>query len=160
MTRSRSKTASAQLVDTPTEEWLAKFDWKFEPRDADSDHFVVIRNLTANALDRYRSRKELDDDNFKNERLYQAGDRLRRDWEMAGLTLMARPRFEPGHDAAAEVFSNSRLAARDRIKHAMVELGPTRGVVVDCCVFGEPARRYVEILRLGLRTLADHYGMP
>ena len=42
----------------------------------------------------------------------------------------------------------------------MVELGPTQDVVVDCCVYEEPARRYVEILRLGLRTLADHYGMP
>ena len=56
--------------------------------------------------------------------------------------------------------SAKQLAARKRIKYAMIELGPTRDVVVDCCVYGEPARRYVEILRLGLRTLADHYGMP
>ena len=57
-------------------------------------------------------------------------------------------------------FSTKRLATRERIKHAMIELGPTRDVVVDCCVYGEPARRYVEILGLGLRTLVDHYRMP
>ena len=114
----------------PTDEWLAKYDWKFEPRDADNDHFVVIRNMTAFALDRYRNRKELDEDAVVNERLFQAGDRLRRDWEIAGLTLIARPRFEAGHDGGVECFSNKRLAARERIKHAMIELGPTRDVVV------------------------------
>ena len=160
MTRSRSRKRSDHPVAMPTEEWLAKHEWKFEPRDADSDHFVVIRNMSAFALDRYRTRKELDNDAVVNERLFQAGDRLRRDWEIAGLTLLARPSFDAGHDGGVENFSNKRLAARERIKHAMIELGPTRDVVVDCCVYGEPARRYVEILRLGLRTLADHYGMP
>jgi hypothetical protein len=63
-------------------------------------------------------------------------------------------------NGTTESLSAKQLAARERIKHAMIELGPTRDVVVDCCVYGEPARRYVEILKLGLCTLADHYGMP
>ena len=59
-----------------------------------------------------------------------------------------------------ERFSYKRLTAREWMKHVMIELSPMRNVVVDCCVYGEPARRYVAILRLGLHTLADHYGMP
>jgi len=42
----------------------------------------------------------------------------------------------------------------------MIELGPTRDVVVDCCVYGEPPRLYIEILKLGLRILVDHYERP
>jgi len=96
-----------------------------------------------------------------NERMFQAGDRLRLDWELAGLTMMARSQVEAGRvEVSAVHFSDKRLAARERVQHAMVVLGPTRNIVVDCCVFGEPARRYVEVLRLGLRTLANHYGMP
>ena len=63
-------------------------------------------------------------------------------------------------NGTTQSLSAKQLADRERIKHAMIELSPTRDVVVDCCVYGEPARRYVEILRLALRTLADHYGMP
>ena len=82
----------------PTDEWLAKFNWNFEPRDADSDHFVVIHNMMAVALDQYRNCKELDDNPTVNERLSQAGDRFHGDWEIAGLTLVSRPSFEAGHD--------------------------------------------------------------
>ena len=81
-------------------------------------------------------------------RLFPATEISREEFE--GLTVQRHHR----------VLSGKAVAAPERIKHAMIELGPTRDVVVDCCVYGEPARRYVEILRLGLRTLADHYGMP
>ena len=148
-------------MDTPTDEWLEKFEWRLEPRDGDSDKVVVVRNLTPFALDRYRHRGELDDDALLNERMFQAGDRLRLDWELAGLTMMARSQVEAGRvEGSAVHFSDKRLAARERVQHAMVVLGPTRNIVVDCCVFGGPARRYLEVLRLGLRTLANHYGMP
>ena len=52
-----------------------------------------------------------------------------------------------------------QLVDQERIKRAMIELGPTRDVLADCYAYGEPARRYVEILQLGLPTLAGHYRM-
>jgi hypothetical protein len=143
----------------PTDEWLAQFQWRFEPRDVDSDRLVVVRNLTPFALDRYFQRGELGGTDEENERAYLAGDQLRTDWEIAGLTLLARAKMEPGFDGGVESFSNSRLAARERIKQAMTALGPTRDVVVDVCVFGAPAKKQIEVLRVGLSALADHWGL-
>ena len=59
MTRSRSSKASGHPVAMPTDEWLAKFSWKFEPRDADNDHFVVIRN--AFMRDKLANRRDGDE---------------------------------------------------------------------------------------------------
>ena len=147
-------------MDTPTDEWLRQFEWRLEPRDVDSDTVAVVRNLSGSALDRYRLRFELSEDRHDNERMYLAGDQLRIDWELAGLTLMARPQTEAGRiEGGAESFSEARLEARQRVNDAMVALGPCRDCVVDCVVFDIPARNRIEVLRLGLLTLSNAYGM-
>ena len=157
--RNRNTRRGVSPFDTPTDEWLTQFDWKLEPRDADSDAVAVVRNLTGNALDRYRHRGELADDRLETERLYLAGDRLRNDWELARLTLLARPSGEMGKiEGGAASFSEARLDARARVNTAMAARGPTRDCVGDCVVFGVPARGRIEILRLGLSTLAETYG--
>ena len=109
--------------------------------------------------DRYRHRGELATDRLDNERLWLAGDRLRNDWETARLTLMAQPQMEMGRiEGGTESFSEARLDARARVNAAMVAMGPTKDCVVDCCVFGVPARGRIEVLRLGLSALAESYG--
>ena len=109
--------------------------------------------------DRYRHRGELATGRLDNERLWLAGDRLRNDWETARLTLMAQPQMEMGRiEGGTESFSEARLHARARVNAAMVAMGPTKYCVVDCCVFGVPARGRIEILRLGLSALAESYG--
>lgn len=59
----------------------------------------------------------------------------------------------------AKFLSAKHFSNWGRIKHTMAELGPTRNVVLDCCVYGGSARRYVELLQLGLCVLVDHDGM-
>ena len=157
--KKRTRSLELQPLDKPTDEWLAQNGWKLEPRDVDSDAVPVVRNLTGNALDRYRHRGELATDRLDNERLWLAGDRLRNDWETARLTLMAQPQMEMGRiEGGTESFSEARLDARARVNAAMVAMGPTKDCVVDCCVFGVPARGRIEILRLGLSALAESYG--
>ena len=109
--------------------------------------------------DRYRHRGELATDRLDNERLWLAGDRLRNVWETASLTLMTQPQMEMGRiEGGTESFSEARLDARARVNAPMVAMGPTKDCVVDCCVFGVPARGRIEILRLGLSALAESYG--
>ena len=57
--KKRTRSLQLQPLDTPTDEWLAQNEWKLEPCDVDSDAVPVVRNLTGNALDRYRHRGEL-----------------------------------------------------------------------------------------------------
>ena len=98
----------------------------------DSDAVPVVRNLTGNALDRYRHRGELATGRLDNERLWLAGDSLRNDWETVRLTLMAQPQMEMGRiEGGTESFSEARLDARARVNAAMVAMGPTKNCVVD-----------------------------
>ena len=72
---------------------------------------------------------------------------------------MAQPQMELGRiEGGTESFSDARLDARARVNEAMVAMGPTKDWVVDCCVFGVPARVRIEVLRLGLSALAESYG--
>ena len=65
--KKRTRSLQLQPLDTLTDEWSAQNEWKLEPRDVDSDAVPVVRNLTGNALDRYRHRGELATDRLDNE---------------------------------------------------------------------------------------------
>lgn len=140
----------------PTPEWRQHHDAVVENRDIKGTQGV--RALAQTAFDRYWRRCELSPgDRKENMRLYMAGERLRGDWERSGLDTRARQSFER-RDGSAEEFSAARVDAYNRVREAMVVLGPTRNVVLSAAVYGDRVgRAKIEMLRAGLDALADMY---
>lgn len=106
----------------------------------------------------------------------RAGERLARDFTLAGLeprvTASLEPRLSaktPGPGAQAEL-SDHRIDARNRVDAACRLLGPElSGVALDVCCFRKgleqvererhwPARSAKLMLRTALSLLARHYG--
>lgn len=110
---------------------------------------------------------------------YEAGERLARDFQYAGLmpritSAWAGPgtggqrRSAPG---AGVDISDNRLAARQRVRNAMEEVGrDLHELLLDICCFqqglseaektrGWPRRSGKVILQIALDRLARHYGM-
>jgi hypothetical protein len=144
------------VSDGPTAEWRQHHDAVVEDRDVKGTK--GIRALSQNAFDRYYRRTELATDKKENMRLYMAGERLRGDWERAGLDTRARQSFERQSAGSVEEFSAARVDAWKRVRQAMVVLGPTRHVVVNAAVYGERVgRSKMEMLRAGLSDLGDMY---
>ena len=141
----------------PTPEWRQHHDAVVEDRDVKGERGV--RALAQNAFDRYWRRCELSPgDRQDNMRLYMAGERLRGDWERAGLATRARQAFERREGGSAEDFSAARVDAYNRVREAMGVLGPTRNVVVNAACYGDRVgREKMEMLRAGLDALADMY---
>ena len=145
------------VADGPTPEWRQHHDAVVEDRDIKGTRGV--RALSQNAFDRYYRRTELAPGNRQlNAARYRAGERLRDDWERAGLDTRARQSFER-KDGSAEEFSVARLDAWNRVRSAMLVLGATRNVVVNAAVYGDRiGKAKIEMLRVGLDALVDMYA--
>ena len=145
------------VADGPTPEWRQHHDAVVENRDIKGTR--GIRALSQNAFDRYYRRVELaPGDKKENTRLYMAGERLRGDWELSGLDTLARPSFERRAPSNQEDFSDARIDAYDRVRAAMIRMGPTKSCVVNCCVYGEPVGQpNMQMLRAGLGEIAQMY---
>jgi hypothetical protein len=112
--------------------------------------------------------------------LYQveAGERLRADYQFAGLTSKVTSSWNPAasanssggaNDAAAHL--DNIMAARQRVVRAVAAVGPElAGILVDVCCHlvgledaekneGWPQRSGKVILQLALTKLARHYGL-
>ena len=141
----------------PTKEWRAHHDAVVENRDIKGTQGV--RALSQNAFDRYYRRGELaPGDRQLNAVRYGAGERLRGDWERAGLDTRARQSFER-KDGSAEEFSIARLDAWNRVRSAMVALGAARNCVVNCCCYGDRlGKAKIYTLRVGLDALIEIYA--
>ncbi len=106
----------------------------------------------------------------------QAGERLRTEFTRAQLMPRTTSNWSapvaggrrgagPGH------FTDTVIAARQRVRHALDAVGPEfAGLLVDVCCFlkgladiererGWPARSSKVVLQLGLDRLARHYGL-
>ena len=110
-------------------------------------------------------------------RQYDAGEQLRRDWEMAQLSPSVTMRWDAaprGRSAAAGeqlTAGEAQVAARARFDRALAAVGPGMSDVVWRIVcagegmrdaeqaLGWPARAGKVVLCLALDRLADHYGM-
>jgi hypothetical protein len=144
------------VADGPTAEWRQHHDAVVEDRDVKGTK--GYRNLSQTAFDRYWRRGELAADKKENMRLYMAGERLRADWERAGLDTRARQSFERQSPGSVEEFSAARVDAWNRVRELMVVLGPTRNVVLNAAVYGDRVgRAKMEMLRAGLMAVADYY---
>jgi hypothetical protein len=134
------------------------------------EEFVVV-NWAESPLGRLKHRKVIDAVQF------DAGERLRRDFTLAGLT----PRM--GIDLTQPLIRNARgqrveaplsdmvLAAKQRFRAAMRAAGPgLNDLLFDVCCHlrgleeaerakGWPARSAKVVLAIALDRLADHYGL-
>jgi len=111
--------------------------------------------------------------------LLAAAERLRRDFERAGLQPRVTANWEAslkaarrtGQRGAEAELSQSALDAKARLGAALEAVGPElSGVLVDVCCFlkglevvererGFPARSAKLVLKLALKALARHYGL-
>ena len=108
----------------------------------------------------------------------EAGERLRADYQFAGLTSKVTASWNPAasanssggaNDAAAHM--DNIMAARQRVVRAVAAVGPElAGILVDVCCHlkgledaekneGWPQRSGKVILQLALTRLARHYGL-
>lgn len=109
----------------------------------------------------------------------QAGERLRADYEFAGLTARVTASWSPApsggsgsnsqNDAAA--LQDHILAARQRVVRAVAAVGPELcGILIDVCCHlkgieeaekaeGLPQRSGKVVLQIALTRLARHYGL-
>jgi hypothetical protein len=104
----------------------------------------------------------------------QAGERLRADFTQAQLMPRTTANLEspvgPDRSNRAAHFSDTMIAARQRVRAALDHVGPEfAGLLLDVCCFLKgledsererrwPARSAKLVLQLGLDRLARHYG--
>lgn len=118
------------------------------------------RNRSPFALDAYFNRKLLGTGK-DNARRFEAGDKLRTDWTLAGLTPDVIGSYE--QVIASCDLSNwavTRLDAYQRWQRAVKAVGPIASdEVLGCCCLGLTiGRDRMVLLRRGLEVLAVHYG--
>jgi hypothetical protein len=109
----------------------------------------------------------------------QAGERLRSQFTRAQLTPRVTANWttpisharRAGQQNGVAQFSDSTIAARQQVRHALEEVGPEfAGLLLDVCCFlkrledvererGWPARSAKIVLQLALDRLARHYGL-
>lgn len=109
---------------------------------------------------------------------FQAGERLRADFTRANVmprmgTDWSSPAGRSGRGGGGSPgsFTETMIAARQRVRHALDAVGPEfSGLLLDVCCFlkslaeiererGWPARSGKLVLQFGLDRLARHYGL-
>lgn len=119
------------------------------------------RNLTQTPLDRYRQRKTL------TARQCDAGERLHGDFRATGrqaaitFTLDDGPRGSfGGGSAEASVRYGDAIRKMGRLAHVVFNVACLGEYAADWAkLTGRDPKGAMELLRAGLDTLADHYGM-
>lgn len=135
---------------------------------------TATANLAESPLGQLARRKAKDGRPFLAEREWQAGERLRADYDRGRIM----PRLGANWDAAvasgrrdggAAELTDAALAARQRVEKALRAVGPElSGVLVDICCFlkgfetveaerGWPVRSGKVLLKTALGALARHY---
>ncbi len=134
-------------------------------------------NENESPLNRLRARAAADGRKWVSDAGYEAGERLRRDFEFGNLRQsvssnwnLAGGSAKSSANGAKAALTDNALDARKRLERAVSILGPDlSGVVVDVCCFLKglecvererrwPPRSAKLMLRTGLDLLASHYG--
>ena len=139
--------------------------------DKDGRETFVTLNHAESPLGRLRHRKVIDAVQF------EAGERLRRDFTLAGLTPrmsidLTQPLIRNGGGQRLDApLTDMVLAAKQRFSAAMRAAGPgLNDLLFDVCchlrgleeaerVNGWPTRSAKVVLRIALERLAGHYGL-
>ncbi len=139
----------------------------------------VTVNQDESPLAWLRRRKDKDGRPLIDAAEFAAGERLRADYERglimprvtANWTATVADRHRDGSAGGMVELTEAALAARRRVEKALETVGPEfSGLLVDFCCFLKgleqiererrwPARSAKVVLRLGLNSLARHYGL-
>jgi hypothetical protein len=141
----------------------------------DEDHRGQMRyHVTESPLVGLARRRDRDGTLFLSRDLVATGERLREDFELAQLATGGVAGWD--HAAVGQIpaalpgAAPGALAARDRVRAALADLGPGLGdVVLRCCcllegleqtekTMGWSARSGKIVLRIALERLARHYA--
>ncbi|MCB1423268.1 MAG: hypothetical protein KDJ69_12535 [Nitratireductor sp.] len=138
---------------------------------------TVVANHAESPLERLRNRMMANGTPWIDDPAFRAGERLRRDFELAGLqprisanwvATVASQNRSPGGSAEISDFA---IDAKQRFEAAHAAIGPElSGVAVDVCCFlkgletvererGWPPRSAKLMLRTALNILVRHYGL-
>lgn len=141
-------------------------------QDSAGDSHLVEVNPAESPISWLHSRGLLSD------RLYDAAEAVRRDWEIAGLAPRVTMRWDatpPGSRGGGEAMTDwttRRIAARDRLDGALAVAGPGLNDIlwrVVCAgeglkaaerALGWPMRSGKLVLTLALQRVADYYRLP
>jgi hypothetical protein len=150
-----------------------------ESRKVDGDQCEVTVSSSTSPLAWLARRKDADGQPLLAPALVAAGERLAADFHFAGLqprivsSWQGAPvaaRARRGGGGAADM-SDGRLAARQRLRSALEEVGDELAdILLDVCCFetglgeieqlrGWPRRSGKIVLQLALERLARHYGL-
>ena len=154
-------------------------DLVHEDRLIEGKRQAVRRNLAESPLSSLARLKDRDGSPFIPQEAVDAGERLARDFERAGLQPKITASWEPriatrtkGERGGMAELADTALAARDRVAEAVGAMGPElSGVALDICCFGKglelverergwPVRSGKLMLRTALLVLARHYAPP
>jgi len=155
----------------------AQFQGKpfFEPREASEQSGTRKRIRYSSAetpIAALARRKDKDGRPFLSQELVRAGERLREDYELAGLNRLncrTVDSFVKSQAHLPQAVDRSQSAARERVLIALRELGPGLGdVALNCCChleglekaekrMGWSARSGKIVLRIALQRLKRQY---
>jgi hypothetical protein len=175
--RKRGKTQAVRFEgDTGTPEMKKAQKVLLEVRERSSTgHATSIgaRVESQLPLDRHKNRNELDPTNaWRNLMLWEAAERLRRDFEASGMAPKICGSFQPRVTGGKQNWdSDHQVDARKRYKAAMNGVGQTlRPILFWTAIAGESANDWarrngmlpqagITILRMALSELAHHFGI-
>jgi hypothetical protein len=154
--------------------------WRMQERDVQGSRRSVLVNEGESPLGWLKSRKDRNGRPLIAEHQFEAGERLRADYWFAHLpqrvtanwsALAPSERSRRAAPSSAAAFSDNALAAKQRVQHALRDVGPElAGVLVDVCCelkgleeaekeHGWPQRAGKVVLQIALTRLARHYGL-
>ncbi|MDX2308486.1 MAG: DUF6456 domain-containing protein [Hyphomicrobium sp.] len=140
----------------------------------------AVRDCTESPLAWLRSRKGRDGEPFIDVAAFEAGERLRRDFEFAQMRPSVTTNWNAtggtsglrGAPGAGVDLSDNAAASAERVRRALVAVGPElSGLLLDVCCHlkrledveherGWPRRSGKTVLEIALQSLARHYRVP
>jgi hypothetical protein len=164
-------------LQAPEERFLAQHGGVGRRRSAEGDARVShLVHEGESPLAWFARRKGRDGRALIDAAQFAAGERLRTDFTLAGLSPRVTanwiaPVSQGRRSAGASAFADTRIAAKQRVTRALAAAGTEfSGFLLDVCCFlkgletvecerGWPPRSARVVLGLGLNRLARHYGI-
>lgn len=149
-------------------------------REVEGARHAVLVNAAESPLGWLRNRKDRNGRPLISWEQFEAGERLRGDYEFAHLPqrvtsswsgLAPGRRSRRGAPSSQAALRDEVIAAKERVMRALMAVGPEiSGVLLDiCCELkgleeaekenGWPARAGKVVLQIALTRLAKHYGL-
>jgi len=160
----------------PEQAFASQHSSNLARKTMDEGATVCLVNESESPLGRLFGRKDAKGKSWLSEPEFRAGERLRMDFERAGLQPRITANWEASvaagaRGAGAGDISDFAIDARQRFVSAIDIIGPElAGAVVDICCFLKgleavekerawPSRSAKLMLRTALRLLVRHYGL-